>query len=868
MVTQESGVSGGWGATPSRSSSGSAPSTTSPSGGTYTDAQGKPISAEQAAASGRVDQPGVSQFQRIQGLSGSSATSGPTPQQIQPSQIQPGQAIGAAPQLGQPGFIGPVKPTSFEFYPAGLGSIAEQTAKAQSQQYPAIAKEDRPREGVAKIFHGGSSLGKFTEAIQDPSLALEYLQYDYGKLMGQKPTDKGILQARESFLNTVQSRQESYGTAGAAAIGVVESIPAQAALGGAVFKGGTLLARTGLRAATGATGSELLAKGLLFGEKSIEPLAMAGAGVAAALETKGAYEKGGIPAAAAQLTIMGGSLPFAAAGWKSTGDIYSKLQTAGRTEISAPISSEVLSGSKQFPTTAAGAKPGEVLSAFQTETGLRGYHATAESQGKEIIIANAPARPSDIGGLYVSPHGYGASPYFLRVSTGYGGGIKEAITGLGKSEPLKPTVMDIKLSSVGRLPSQIRGNVPAVREFLGTEAAQPGKAYLTPKLETTIKGGGAAEAEAVITPGTKLSQVEGTNYFKYQGRNIPINEYMAGEGIGQLKTTSPVKPMAETGGYGYQRTYVPAPAVNIGTFNLGGGIARAEPDYTTPYNVAKNLATINTDITSVTKPHSPAKVETVRNKKGAEELADTIVNDLRVQGIETQYNRRTGFIETAPPRTGLPNDITPLLSIDFFNKQKELSTTEIKFNKDFGSENLMGSPKNAQSWNYYGSRGQSSSLSGGDAGTYTPQNPYYDVPGTFPGSEGYDQIGRRPVRATERRATVTRRQGLYDLRIGEPRDIPREQPRGASYTLPREISRTQSIGGAYAFGNIKLSKPKKSEEQKKPIKAKITAKGKYFRTERSSPIMEASTGMTQSGYNKWTANIWGITHGTKKNRGQ
>ena len=253
-------------------------------------------------------------------------------------------------------------------------------------------------------------MGKFIEAIQDPGLAYEYVKFDINTIMGNSPSDIGIQNAREAFLETVNSRKENYGLPGAAAIGVAGSLPVQAYVGGAIFKGGTLGASVGLREASGAVGSNTVARALLAGEKAVEPLAIVGGVGIAGKELLTTYhtEGEGGAGAAAQATIMAGSLPFAMAGWKGTGDLYSKLLVRGRTEVPAPVSPEVLKGEHTFPTTKPGTTQNEVIAGFKTDEGLRGYHATSEAMGKEVTVANAPSRPSDVGGLYVSPHQYGS----------------------------------------------------------------------------------------------------------------------------------------------------------------------------------------------------------------------------------------------------------------------------------------------------------------------------------------------------------------------------------------------------------------------------------------------------------------------------
>ncbi|PWB55616.1 MAG: hypothetical protein C3F06_02470 [Candidatus Methanoperedenaceae archaeon] len=839
----ESGVPGGWGAT-QESGTGGTTSSTTPSEGTYTDAQGRPITREQAILSGRTDAPGVSQFERIQGLS---PGLGPTPPpQSGPSpELQPRTEILIGPKPGEYGYH------ATPINPAGLGY----------DPYWAIHRQDEPRSDIGgKIFAGGSPIGKFLEAIQSPSLAYEYLKFDINTIMGESPSDIGILQARETFLETVNARRESYGLPGAAAIGVTEIMPVQAYAGGALFKGGTLALRVGLRGTSSAIGSNIVARGLLASEKAVEPLAIVGGAGIAGKELATTYQTEGGAGAAAQATIMAGSLPFAMAGWKKTGNLYSKILVHRRTEVTAPVSPEVLRGEHSFPTTEPGTTPNELISGFKTDKGLRGYHATGESLGKEVTVANSPKRPSDVGGLYVSPYEYGTSPHFLRVNTEYSGGIKEFLKGFLQSEPLNPTVMNIQLKDVGRLPKDIRylpkdptGRYSVAREFMG-ESAEPGKAYLTPKLENTLSSGGAAEAEAVISPGTSITRIEAAKFFKYKGRSIPIDEFAAsGEGVAATSKAT----ISETGNYGYRRTTIPPISSNIvSSFNMPTlPVARAEAtqeDYIAAYNAAREAArqqTYGNDITAVHQPKSPGRVDTLRGKKHAEDLANTIIKDLKSGGMNVEYNKRTATIEKVSDSFNQAAE--PVLDIVYFNKAKDQRSTA--FDKGFASEDLTGMNAFSVDLRKTQQPGDLSILA-----KYYGNNPA-DVPILFPDVE----FGGRSENFNKQMRYRKTRKVREDIRESSYR------PNSGTYTPPRRTDRITyrpEVPAPYRpdYGrpgrpydgtfrtppykpptiDIKIpgipGYPKKKSNDTDENTAEIKINNKYFRTARKSPIAAAS----------------------------
>ena len=485
---------------------------------------------------------------------------------------------------------------------------------------------------------------------------------------------------------------------------------------------------------------------------------------------------------------------------------------------------------------------------------MRGYHATSEAMGKEVAVANAPSRPSDVGGLYVSPHQYGSSPYFLRVNQEYGGGIAETIRGLGQSEPIKPTVMDIQLKEVGRLPEEIRGNVNAAQEFMGGPA-EPGKAYLTPKLENTLKSGGAAEAEAVVSPGTTLTRIKAKEFFKYNGRSTPIDEYAAtsGEGAAAPKTSNPI---SETGNYGYQRTTIPPVSSNVvGSLKMPTlpGVARAEPsqdDYNAAYNAAREAArqqTYGNDIIAVHEPHSPAKVDTLRGKKEAGELADTIMKDLTGGGMNVRYNKRTATIEKVPGSFDINQGAEPILDIEYFNKAKDQRS--IAFDKGFASEDLTG--MNALSFDLRKTQqvGDLSILA-----KYYGNNPA-DVPLLFPDAEfgGRSENYNKEMRYRKiKKAREIIRESQYRPNLGNyrpprrtdrtsvtPSYIPAYKPPGTPYTPSRTPTYTPPTIKIQIPGTPSYPKKKPADDDDNNT-AEIKINNKYFRTTRKSPIAAAS----------------------------
>jgi hypothetical protein len=86
--------------------------------------------------------------------------------------------------------------------------------------------------------------------------------------------------------------------------------------------------------------------------------------------------------------------------------------------------------------------------------------------------------------------------------------------------------MKISISNMGRLPEPSRYNPLEAQKFLLSPEAPKGSAFLTPVLESTVKAGGRAEAEAIIVPGTHLKQTSiERNFFNWNGRKVELKEY-------------------------------------------------------------------------------------------------------------------------------------------------------------------------------------------------------------------------------------------------------------------------------------------------------------------------------------------------------
>ncbi|MCK5431810.1 MAG: hypothetical protein KAJ03_03650, partial [Gammaproteobacteria bacterium] len=206
-------------------------------------------------------------------------------------------------------------------------------------------------------------------------------------------------------------------------------------------------------------------------------------------------------------------------------DLTGRLRTIGGEYIPPEklFAPDVYTGKTQFPMTKKGDTISDILGEFATEKRVirdemlsgeaAGFHATGVQIGTDVRVLNPKSweigRGTDVGGLYISPTGAGASKHFLRT------GIEQrtrTLFGFG-SDPTTPTLLKIGLEGgVKRLPKEIRTDVMGAREFLQSGAVE-GRGYLTPVLESTVRKGGVAEFEAVIAPKTLLTQLKGRRQY-------------------------------------------------------------------------------------------------------------------------------------------------------------------------------------------------------------------------------------------------------------------------------------------------------------------------------------------------------------------
>lgn len=272
-----------------------------------------------------------------------------------------------------------------------------------------------------------------------------------------------------------------------------------------------------------------------------------------------------------------------------------ELRTIGKIEvpISEVVGRDLLAGKETFPLTEAGTPMNKVIKGFKNpETGeWTGYHASPNPIYPEVRAS--VARSTDQAGLYISPYEKGASIYFTRAGSNEMAkgtveslvteviGITNAVNNVSKRDVLAsakimadkvtgkkvsampksvvdlattakntpkaivdsilgtggsiPTVQKIIVNSVERMPEKIRFDLKATQEAMSTTAKE-GTAYITYKFERNLNfRKGRAEAEATITPGTKLEKINTKGrYFKYNGRVIEIKEYKALERSGEI----------------------------------------------------------------------------------------------------------------------------------------------------------------------------------------------------------------------------------------------------------------------------------------------------------------------------------------------
>lgn len=372
-----------------------------------------------------------------------------------------------------------------------------------------------------------------------------------------------------------------------APVNVLTEIGAEVAIGaamGAAIKGGTIVLRTGAEAGASVlgTGAEAVggniagkalslgAKGLSYGSRIVEPatnVILTGQVIEDVASSK-SYEEGW--GKVAGLAVGGIGFKYGAEGAVKAYDV---ARTRGMSEIpiSEIVDAKVLSGNTQLPMIEKGTSANEVVTMFKnSKGGSSGYHATPAEFKANSKAFDDVTRKTDMPGLYISPEQSGPSVHFTRVS-GSGGnpylslaeGIKETASGVihlnpgetkagiskavtsvvGGSTPTKPAIIHVELSKgVERLPEDIRYNVPKDKTVNGEivfenspsrqyyrDSTNTGKTFLTPVLERSLKSGGSAEAEAVITPNTPLTRIGTEGYITFNGRRIPVISYTTKE---------------------------------------------------------------------------------------------------------------------------------------------------------------------------------------------------------------------------------------------------------------------------------------------------------------------------------------------------
>lgn len=422
-----------------------------------------------------------------------------------------------------------------------IGIIKSKVQSANEYVSSYIPTLDKVQEKGAEFRQSHPEAADVIWNIADTSagIAKNTIDKDTGEAVGHFST---------GFYNEVQSNPVGIGVTAAAIYG-----------GGAALK----VVSTGGRVALGA-GADLLgssstaAKGLSLLSKSIEPaIAIGGLTLTAneinnqvnapiTTQTNFYDESGNLlntnietsePTTAEKAERLGEITPNLLAGlyggvkgWNAGSRIVGRLQTVGRTEI--PLESitdvSVAEGKQTFPLTQKGQTPSNLVAEFKADShgiptdtlvpdkyGV--WHATANKLASGTEVANNPIRPTDVGGLYVSPR---LSPAFTRLTSGRSYSLSDIVS----SEPVRPSAARIYVSDVQRLPTG--SNVAEGQAFL-TNKAELGKAYLTPNAER-LAITGSVESEATIAPGTKLIQTNaGRKYFTLiNGRRVPIDTYV------------------------------------------------------------------------------------------------------------------------------------------------------------------------------------------------------------------------------------------------------------------------------------------------------------------------------------------------------
>ena len=422
-------------------------------------------------------------------------------------------------------------------------------------------------------------------------------------------------------------------------------------VGGAAFKVGSVGAKLGLAkgVAIAGTGSKL-GKGITMASSAIEPtLAIGGIGLAASeLQGKNAEEIG-------QITphLIGG-IYGGVKGWNAGSKVVGNLQTLGRTEIplNKITNAEVVNGKQKFPLTKKGQTPDKLVAEFKADThgiptdklitdkyGV--WHATPEKLPSKIEILNNPSRPTDVGGLYVSPR---VSPAFTRISANKGYSFRS----LFQSDPIRPSVTRVYVKDVNRLPTG--KNVKAGQEYLSSGAKQ-GEAYLTPNAER-LSVFGKVESEAVISPKTMLKQTGvGKKYYtKINGRKVPIDTFEV-FGTGKKGTTvelikggqTKTKSTSEIAKSSFSSSGSPLPKIypSVTSIAMSSAISSSTSitPSTKPSSVTSSIAmsstkpsstkpsSVTSSSTSSTKPSSVTSSSTSSTKPSSKLSATSIIEN-------------------------------------------------------------------------------------------------------------------------------------------------------------------------------------------------------------------------------------------------
>lgn len=185
-------------------------------------------------------------------------------------------------------------------------------------------------------------------------------------------------------------------------------------------------------------------------------------------------------------------------------DIY---RTKGLTELETKnvVAPEFFKGQK-YPQISKGEKAGQLLEEFKEG----GYTASPKPIKPEKGVLPGS---SELPGLYQAPK---VSPAFLKVSS-----EEKTAFSFNPFGTLRPTVSKVTPTAYELAPGVSYGSsvnpskLGSIKQFF-IEGAEKGKAYV-PFIKT--------EKEAVIPSGTMLEQLPTKEYFKFEGRKIPIEEF-------------------------------------------------------------------------------------------------------------------------------------------------------------------------------------------------------------------------------------------------------------------------------------------------------------------------------------------------------